>query len=224
MFNHNFIELLIYLIIFQYNESVRTVNLEYLIGASIKENEITAWFNDQPYHTLPLTLNTLNRALLKQYAGNEFDIGITNKPYKLQVEGSHTQPNEEASFNSVPVYILLLFLMIYWPAVFIGFYVKERECRAKLLQMISGVNKVVYWTTSWIFDYLICFVIIFAITSFIGFYQRPSFRTQEELGQLFLILNVYMFSILPFIYFFSYAFTKYSTGESMVPLLGILSK
>ena len=209
---------------FQYNESLRTVNSEYLIGASIHENEIKAWFNYQPFHTIPLTLNTLNRAMLKLFAGDEHDIDITNKPYILQVEGSHHQPTQPIAFDSIPVYVLLYFLMIYWPAVFIGFYVKERECRAKLLQMISGVNKVVYWITSLIFDYLIFFVIIFAITSFIGFYQRPFFSTQDDLGQLFLILNVYAFTVLPFIYFFSYAFTKFSTGESMVPMLGFLCK
>ena len=171
-----------------------------------------------------MTLNTLNRALLKLSAGNEYDIDITNKPYILQAAGSHHQPNQVISFDSVPVYILLYFLMIYWPAVFIGFYIKERECRAKLLQMISGVNKVVYWITSLIFDFLIYFVIIFAITSFIAFYQRPFFSTQDELGRLFLILNVYAFAMLPFIYFFSYAFSKFSTGESMVPMLGFLCK
>ncbi|CAO1386925.1 unnamed protein product [Diamesa serratosioi] len=217
----NVMKLIIYRILFQYNESIRTANSEYLIGASIKESEIKVWFNNQPYHALPLTLNTLNRALLKLNAGSEFDIDITNNPYVLKVEGSHHQ-SFEPSFNSAPVYVLLFFLMVYWPAVFIGFYIKERECRAKLLQMISGVNKVVYWITSWIFDYLIFFVILFAIISFIGFYQRPFFKTADDLGQLFFILNIYALSMLPFIYFFSYAFTKYSTGESMVPMLGFL--
>lgn len=207
----------------QYNESFQTVNSEYLIGATITETEIKAWFNNQPYHTLPLTLNTLNRALLKLTAGNGHDIQITNKPYKLHDEETNFQPSL-TNFDSIPVYILLYFLMMYWPAVFIGFYIKERECRSKLLQMISGVNKVTYWITSLIFDYLIFFVVIFAITSFIGFYQRPFFQTQEELGQLFFILNFYAFCSLPFLYFFSFAFTKYSTGESMVPMLGFLCK
>ncbi|CAO1389036.1 unnamed protein product [Diamesa tonsa] len=218
----NTVENIEHFILKKYNESLKTVNSEYLIGASITKDGIKAWFNYQPFHTVPLTLNTINRALLKLSAGDEHDIGITNKPYILQEEGSHHQSHQPISFDSIPVYVLLYFLMIYWPAVFIGFYIKERECRAKLLQMISGVNKVVYWLTSLIFDYLIFFVIIFAITSFIGFYQRPFFSSQDDLGQLFLILNVYALTVLPFIYFFSYAFTKFSTGESMVPMLGFL--
>ena len=42
-----------------------TINSEYLISATISENKLIAWFNNQGYHTVPLTINTIHNAVLK---------------------------------------------------------------------------------------------------------------------------------------------------------------
>lgn len=49
----------------QYQSSVSDANLNYMIGATFNDNIITAWFNNQGYHTAPLAINTINNAILK---------------------------------------------------------------------------------------------------------------------------------------------------------------
>lgn len=200
------------------------VNSKYLIGATVRMNGTTAWFNGEFYHTLPLTLNTLHRIMLKEAKGDDYDIELTNRPFVAQenetLSGHYS--NRTGLTEMFKTMILLVFIMTYWPAVFIGFYIKERSCKAKLLQMISGVNKVTYWITSWIFDYFLFYVIIVVITIFIICFQIPFFTTIEEITELFIVINVYAFTILPMIYLFSYCFKNNSTGELMFPILTLV--
>lgn len=49
----------------QYKTSIAETNLFYMAGLTVSENNITAWFNNQGYHTAPLALNLVNNAILK---------------------------------------------------------------------------------------------------------------------------------------------------------------
>lgn len=49
----------------QYNISKANTNLKYMVGATIKEGNITAWFNNQAFHTAPLSINLINNAILR---------------------------------------------------------------------------------------------------------------------------------------------------------------
>lgn len=210
---------------FQFNESFMVMKEKYVIGTTLGHVKSTAWFNPLFEHSIPLTLNTLNRAILKELAGENYDIVVTNKPYKLRQEN---ETSSEAQFRRAtsseqavvfPIYFLFFALSCYWPAVFIAFYIKERECRAKLLQFISGASKIVYWVTSFLFDYIIYFFIICLILGKIALYEAPKFDTFENLSRYLVVLAAYGFGMLPFVYLFSYLFSKHSTGESLVPVL-----
>lgn len=209
----------------KYNESFSHVSKEYMIGATFKKDTIIAWFNGQPYHTSPLTLNTINRALVKSLVGNDFDITVTNKPYNMPTKGSdNIRDLFEDPKNVIMALIILFFLLTYWPVIFIAPYIKERESRAKLLMFISGMNRYVYWITSFIFDYFVLFIICTVLIAAIGAFQKPHFSTGEELATVLVIAMNYGFGYLPFIYAFSYLFMKYSTGESILSLLSLLCK
>lgn len=54
---------------------------KFLIGITQSSHNATIWYNNEPFHSLPLALNTFNRALLRQYAGSEFDVFVTSKPF-----------------------------------------------------------------------------------------------------------------------------------------------
>lgn len=205
-------------------KSLVTVNRQYLVGASFDTSGIVAWFNGQPFHTMPLALNTMNRAILKNIAGPDYDIAVVNKPYVF-LEGADKGSRFHGDFLGIIMpLVVFYFLLTYWPSVFIGFYIKERESRAKLLQFISGANRFVYWLTAFLFDFAIYFVVICAILGGVGIYQREYLSTFGELGTMLLIFTCYGIATLPLIYAFSYLFTKHSTGESMVAVGGLLSE
>jgi ATP-binding cassette, subfamily A (ABC1), member 3 len=64
----------------QYRESVSRTNLEFMVGASFSDAGITAWFNNQAYHTAPLAINLVNNAILKSFASAVKVINVVNKP------------------------------------------------------------------------------------------------------------------------------------------------
>lgn len=206
------------------------MNEKYIIGTTIGKVKSTAWFNSLFSHSMPLSLNTLNRAILKQMAGDECDISVVNKPFWLRNENQTASETRAArdsrlNFDVVgPILFLFFILSSYWPAIFIAFYIKERECRAKLLQYISGVNEVVYWVTSFLFDYTVYFTIMCVILGNIWIYQAEKLNTFEYLSRYLIIFGFYEFSILPFVYLFSYLFKKHSTGESLVIFTSLICK
>ncbi|XP_070500510.1 phospholipid-transporting ATPase ABCA3-like isoform X2 [Chironomus tepperi] len=186
----------------------RKVNHMNLIAATFKTNSIIAWFNTQLYHTMPLTINTVNRAILKSVVGNDYDITVTNHPY------TYTQHSAQ---NSSPILLILSFLII-WPLIYIGHNIKERVMKFKFQLFISGTNRLVYWITNLIFDYLlfilICLVLFGCIA--VSNFDNNQFRMLMTVG------SSYGFSWICFIYAFSYLFTKSSTGRSMLLLMSII--
>ncbi|CRK87607.1 CLUMA_CG001403, isoform A [Clunio marinus] len=204
------------------NESLYEMRRNYLIGMTITETKFTAWFNNHPYHSLPLVLNTVNRGMLKRFAGKEFDISLTNKPYVWVDNSNYNIPDFEEDSNIISIFVLCFFLLTNWPTIFIGFYIKERESRSKLLQYISGTNRFVFWASAFIFDFLLFIIICCGLIGGIALYQRPNFSTANELSSYFLIFTVYGISMIPFLFFFSYLFKKYSTGESMVAFIAMI--
>lgn len=49
----------------EYRESMSNVNLNFMVGTTFQDNSITAWFNNQAFHTVPLTVNLINNAILR---------------------------------------------------------------------------------------------------------------------------------------------------------------
>lgn len=49
----------------QYRISLSNTNLKYMVGVTFDDSLITAWFNNQGYHTAPLAINTINNAILR---------------------------------------------------------------------------------------------------------------------------------------------------------------
>lgn len=67
-------------ILTKYRESMSNVNLNYMVGTTFATDAITVWFNNQAYHTVPLTVNLINNAILKATLGGEYSITLSNKP------------------------------------------------------------------------------------------------------------------------------------------------
>ena len=203
-------------------DSLATFNREFLIGASMGTNLITAWFNGQPYHTMPLTINMINRAVLRKFSGNDHDIQLINHPYDHLRFSDDKLKFDRDTGRFVMTLVLLYILMLYWPSIFIAFYIKERDSRVKLLQFIRRHCRFVYWLTSFVIDYTIFLVAICGVVFGIGIYQQAHFSTVEELGAFVLILAVNAFSTLPLVYAVSYMFQKPASGESFVTFGGML--
>lgn len=97
-------------------------------------------------------------------------------------------------------------------ATFVMFYIKERMTRAKLLQIVSGANKVIFWAVSFIFDYGLFFLIMLVYVLATAAYQKEGFSTFDELLRNTILLLAFGLAALPFTYVLSFAFRLPTTG------------
>lgn len=71
----------------QYSQSIADTNLNFMVGATFSDNNITAWFNNQGFHTAPLTINLINNAIWRSSSGNAGKtINVVNKPMPYTTE------------------------------------------------------------------------------------------------------------------------------------------
>jgi ATP-binding cassette subfamily A (ABC1) protein 3 len=113
------------------------------------------------------------------------------------------------------------FAMAFVASFFVIVYIKERVTKAKLLQFVSGVNVVMYWLTSFLWDFLIFIVIAVSMTATIGVFQEDGYKTWEQLGRIFFVLIMFGFAVLPFIYIAAFFFSAPASGFTKMSIIFI---
>lgn len=149
-------------------------------------------------------------------------IDLVNKPLPFSQESKIAQlyVGNNTGFN---IAFNTGFAMAFVTAMFVVFYIKERVSRAKLLQFVSGLNKVIFWFTSFIIDYSMFILISLTFTGVLAAYQQDGFSTFEELGRNFLILVLFGFAVFPFTYIFSFMFQVPASGLVRLSIFYIVS-
>ncbi|XP_037941236.1 ATP-binding cassette sub-family A member 3-like [Teleopsis dalmanni] len=165
------------------------VNHDYLIGASFEDKHITAWFNNYPLHTAPLSLNTIHNALA-QYNDLNAKVTVTLDPLPFSTDFSATLDtfgNQNSIGFFLPRYIALCFSII-WPFRCI-FFTKERSSGFKILQSIAGLSEVSYWMSSYLTNIVfVIFESVIIVT--INFYSVASYVEEMKVAIWFLIILV----------------------------------
>lgn len=62
------------------------LNSQYIVGATVADDGITAWFNNQPYHGIPIAVNYVYNAVLKAAGCTDCEINVANYPLPFTVE------------------------------------------------------------------------------------------------------------------------------------------
>ncbi|XP_037937493.1 phospholipid-transporting ATPase ABCA1-like isoform X2 [Teleopsis dalmanni] len=126
------------------------VNHDYLVAASFKNDAITAWFNNYPLHTAPLSLNMVYTAIAQTYDTNSY-ITVSFEPLHFYTKFTPTLDtlwSQESIGYSLPRNVALCFAIM-WPFR-CTYFTEERVSGFKLLQVISGLKKPIYWLSSFI--------------------------------------------------------------------------
>lgn len=129
------------------------VNRNLFVGAAmLTDDAVTVWFNNQPYHMVPVALNLVHEALVQVHLGTSFSIRLTNAPLPYDASTriqQVTMANQLGNLLALNVPYAMAFVM----AFFVLPYVRERANRANLLQFVSGAKVLIYWGTALLFDY-----------------------------------------------------------------------
>lgn len=196
------------------------VNNRYLFGVTIESPNITVWFNNQPYHSSPVSLSLLHNAILKTVSGRDCTIKVANKPLAYRTESrmmmlqAGNNLGFQLSFN-------IGFAMAFVASFFIIVYIKERVTKAKLLQFVSGINVVMYWLTAFLWDYFTFVLIALLMTITIGVFQEDGYSTLEQLGRIYFVFIMFGFAVLPFIYIFAFLFNAPASGFTKMSIIFI---
>ncbi|XP_053684912.1 phospholipid-transporting ATPase ABCA3-like [Sabethes cyaneus] len=170
------------------------VNRHFIIGATIHDDNCTAWFNNEALHSPAISLSVLHNALLRTFTqSNTFRIDVTNHPLpytdetRLQMSRAHNNLGFQLAYNTG-------FGMAFVSGFFVIFYIRERVTKAKLLQLVSGVNRFFYWLTGFLWDYFIFAIVCLFIIATIAVFQEPGFSTGAELFRMY---SIFLFIGLP---------------------------
>lgn len=98
---------------------------------------------------------------------------------------------------------------------------QEKECNAKFMQYVSGVNVPIFWIVSIVWDILTSLITSFIIVLMLALGNHQNWNSFSDLALAFSIFLAYNFAMMPIICVFSLFFTKPSTGMIVIFTLNV---
>eukprot|EP00658_Telonema_sp_P-2_P078531 TRINITY_DN7374_c0_g1_i7.p1 TRINITY_DN7374_c0_g1~~TRINITY_DN7374_c0_g1_i7.p1 ORF type:complete len:347 (-),score=59.37 TRINITY_DN7374_c0_g1_i7:171-1211(-) len=145
---------------------------------------------------------------------------------KLFTQSLPFTDRETVSIEAISKLLTALFVLIpftFIPSTYVAFVVKERECKAKHLQFVSGVNYIAYWLANFIFD-LVSFQLtaLLAIIIFGIFGRSEYIGSSEAGGATYTVILLYGISGISWAYGVSFLFDNHSNAQNIVMLANFM--
>lgn len=123
------VDFLTYMIFGLHNSSHYEVDSKYFAAVSFAEDStIIAWFNNEAYHTAPLSLNLVHNAVVRAILGDSHSIRVINKPLPFKANSS-TGLDFKASdeFVALELSVNIGMAMVFVSAFYVIFYIKVQK-------------------------------------------------------------------------------------------------
>ncbi|KAK7199514.1 ATP-binding cassette subfamily A, member 1 [Novymonas esmeraldas] len=147
--------------------------------------------------------------------------GRTDMTINTAVQPLPRTSQEQAVQSSIYSMLIAIIVMIPFtliPSTFVGWIVKERECKARHLQNVSGLSFYVYWITNFLFD-ICCYIItMFLVIAVFGIFNRTEYISSSSIGPTIFLLFLYGMSGILMSYALSFLFDVQSTAQNVVML------
>ncbi|XP_042898603.1 phospholipid-transporting ATPase ABCA3 isoform X2 [Parasteatoda tepidariorum] len=198
-----------------------------LVGGAIDvyangTNNLTAWFNGEPYHTLPMSLLLMHTAVLRSIVSDKATITLTNDPLPELYLNIY---NDE--FNMKERIIAMVYMplcLAFLSASFVLVPLHERITKAKLLQLMTGLNASLYWIATFLWDFLVYFAVSLLLLIPLAIFSHHVFfgLHSEASGVSIMMLFLYGWASIPFSYILSFFFKTGNGGFSAVIALNCI--
>ncbi|CAE7550939.1 ABCA1 [Symbiodinium sp. CCMP2592] len=174
--------------------------------------QVDLFWNSTVRDALPMFYQQLHETVLRRTLGagvlKDSKIQVSNQPFPL-TSGQKDLTNTQTSLN-----LALGFAFI--PASVGAFIVLERETGSKHLQVISGVNFISYWTSTWIWDVLNYMVAAVASIVLIALFGVNSLVSAEVLPWTALCVLLYGVCCTSFTYMLSFLFRSHTAAQNVL--------
>lgn len=154
--------------------------------------------------------------------GEEYTLEVVNHPlpYSVDTKFKMLAEGNNSGFQTV---MNIGFGMAFVAALFVIFCIKERVCRAKLLQFVSGVQVFIFWGIAYLWDLLILAISVIITIIALAILQIEGWSTASELGKIFILLILFAISIIPLVYIASLCFSVPASGYTRLTMIFFLS-
>jgi ABC-type multidrug transport system fused ATPase/permease subunit len=159
----------------------------------------------------------VNDAILKSYQPGA-SITATVTPLKVTAH----EVNTASSFDGFPVVVMIMLAFAFVPAAFALFVVRERETKAKHLQVVSGVSFLSYWLSTWLFDFASYQIPMWLTIIILKAFDTKALMAGENFGATVVLLELYGASITGFTYLTSFSFSRHSMAQVGTILINFL--
>ncbi|XP_033630935.1 ATP-binding cassette sub-family A member 3-like [Asterias rubens] len=179
-----------------------------------------AFYNNQPYHTSPLSLNAINNAYARYYLGDQHNFNVINDPLPATVEEQFSEQSESFGLGSM-IAFTMVFGMSFLASSFGVFLIMEANTNAKHLQIVSGVHAVAFWFSKFIWD-LINYMIPCVLIGLLMLACRvDAYALDGRIWDLYLLLFLHGWAVIPFSYLLAFFFKEPASGYVRILIINI---
>ncbi|XP_013970044.1 phospholipid-transporting ATPase ABCA3-like isoform X10 [Canis lupus baileyi] len=184
-------------------------NIMFNTGPTRRQTEVTIWFNNQAYHSPPLSLTVLDNIIFMALSGPNASITVSNKPQPLNAASKKL---EKRKLTGAQVALNLFFGMSIFVSSFCLLTVTERITKAKHIQFVSGVSATNFWLSALLWDFLIFFIaccllmMVFLLSGLDALTKNYRF-----LDTLFIFM-LFGWAVIPFTYLISFLFSSHTSA------------
>eukprot|EP00043_Microstomoeca_roanoka_P013498 m.132210 g.132210 ORF g.132210 m.132210 type:complete len:1829 (+) comp15771_c0_seq2:231-5717(+) len=171
-------------------------------------------YTPRALHAAPQGLNVIANALARAFVSNSTTIHAYNQPLPVTAsEAADDIFNDPIGLNLA---IFLVFASGFLMASFALFVLLERVNKAKHVQFVSGVHFAVFWSASYLWDWVTMFVPAVGLVIIMALFNLDAYRGHYHLVfQLFIMLA---FAAIPLIYCLSFLFSTPSGSYAAISI------
>ncbi|XP_074552265.1 phospholipid-transporting ATPase ABCA3 [Halichoeres trimaculatus] len=191
-------------------------------GSKNQYPEVTAYFNNEGYHTPATALMMVDNALFKFIAGPNASIETGNFPMPRNLSESAKSQLTEGKTGFI-VAINLMYGMASLSSTFALLLVTESALKSKHVQQVSGVYLSNFWFSALLWDLvnflMSCLLMLVVFKAF----AVKAFVDDNHLVDVLLLLLLYGWAVVPLMYLLSFFFSTAATAYTRLTIFNVIS-
>ncbi|TPP47555.1 ABC-2 transporter family protein [Leishmania donovani] len=179
----------------------------------------SVFYNTSALHEVAIETANVFAAHLRVATGRD-NVSVTTAVASLPKTSQ--QRAVESSLYAMMIAVIIMIPFTFIPSTFVGWIVRERECKARHLQNISGLSFYIYWLSNFLFDlcsYIVTMCLVIVV--FLAF-GRDEYVAVNNIGATFVVFLLYGVSGILMAYALSFAFDNHSTAQNVAMLVNFI--